>query len=96
MAEHTPGPWVARAASILPEREISADVQGKDGQFVADCGSHERSTDNARLIAAAPKMGAFLLSCYQHVSHGGPTRGELEDLLREAGLLPPGSAEARP
>lgn len=39
------------------------------------------------LIAAAPKMAALLLSGWQHVSHGGPTRGDVENVLREAGLL---------
>jgi hypothetical protein len=42
---------------------------------------------NARLIVAAPKMATLLLSGWQHVSHGGPTRGEVEDVLREAGLI---------
>lgn len=41
----------------------------------------------ARLIAAAPEMGAMLLSIFSHVSHGGPTRAEGEALLKKAGLL---------
>jgi len=43
---------------------------------------------NAALIAAAPEMGAMLLSMFVHVSHGGPTRGKAEALLKKAGLLP--------
>lgn len=42
---------------------------------------------NAKLIRAAPEMAEFLLSGYQHISHGGPTRGDLEDLLRKIGLI---------
>lgn len=42
---------------------------------------------DALLIAAAPEMAALLLSAWQHVSHGGPKRGDVEDVLRTAGLL---------
>lgn len=30
----------------------------------------------------------LLLSAWQHVSHGGPTRGQVEDVLRTAGVVP--------
>jgi len=42
---------------------------------------------NAKLIRAAPEIAEFLLFGYQHISHGGPTRGDLEDLLRKIGLI---------
>ncbi len=44
-------------------------------------------TPNARLIAQAPRMAELLLSAYQHVSHGGPSRAEVEAVLRDAGLI---------
>lgn len=44
---------------------------------------------DARLIATSPRMAELLLSAWQHVTHGGPKRGDVEDVLREAGLLPP-------
>ena len=33
-------------------------------------------------------LGKMLLSAYVHVSHGGPTRAEVEDMLQGCGLLP--------
>ena len=36
--------------------DTSADVHGRDGQFVADCGCHDFANANARLIAAAPDL----------------------------------------
>jgi len=54
---------------------------GKAGDFVSEHAA------NGLLIAASPDMAALLLSAYQHVSHGGPKRGEVEDVLRKAGLI---------
>jgi hypothetical protein len=57
MSAPTPGPWVSRAVVDRHDfNATAADVQGPHGEFVADCGSHEHATANARLIAAAPQM----------------------------------------
>lgn len=37
--------------------------------------------------ARCKKLGDCLLRAYQHVSHGGPSRKEVETALKEAGLL---------
>lgn len=42
--------------------------------------------DKAALFAAAPELGAMLLSTISHVC--GPARAEAEALLKKAGLLP--------
>jgi len=63
---------------------------------LVDCGCEARvhqdgsgvEIDYCALHAAAPEMGKLLLSAWTHVSHGGPTRGELEDVLIKAELLP--------
>lgn len=82
----TPGPWRAVYWSCNAATTIKAgDV------VVAECTGHGRpvkeSLADARLIEHAPDMAAMLLGAFLHVSHGGPTRGELEDLLRKAGVL---------
>lgn len=82
MSAPTPGPWEA-------EQQRSRAWGGSyivraRGVAIAACAM---SQDDARLVAAAPKMGALLLSAHQHVSHGGPTRAEVEEVLREAGLI---------
>ena len=61
-------------------------VGGPHGQ-VAIVPLDESSKERAQLIAAAPKMAKMLLSMFSHVSHGGPTRAEAHELLREAGVL---------
>lgn len=40
-----------------------------------------------KTIGASRKLGDILLRAYQNVSHGGPTRVEVEAVLKEAGLL---------
>ncbi len=89
MSAHTPGPWeveqnTTNALEIVAEEVCIATIcSDEDDLAEGDC--EERA--NARLIAAAQTMGLLLLSAWQHVSHGGPTRGELEAVLRMAGLL---------
>lgn len=39
------------------------------------------------LHEAATEMGDILLSAYTHVSHGGPTRVDLETVLKKAELI---------
>jgi hypothetical protein len=96
VSAHTPGPWTFDAgeegyagvpiyAGGDPSRVVAIvnDENADEGVVLAD----------ARLIAAAPRMAEILLSAYQHVSHGGPNRGDVESVLREAGLI--AAAEAR-
>ena len=66
----TPAPWTYRAIApgcrrtmVVSQRGTpysSPDVYSSHGGFVADCGSHEQSNANARLIAAAPDLLAAL------------------------------------
>ena len=95
-AQPTPGPWKAeeeepfdlklRTIALGQHRRLVADIPLDDARGREDYNDESRA--NARLIAAAPQMAALLLSAWQHVSHGGPKRGEVEDVLRQAGLLP--------
>lgn len=63
---HTPGPWTVRRGVCRQDHpDTSADVQGRDGQFVADCGCHEQANANARLIAASPDL-LEALKGYRH------------------------------
>ena len=98
---HTPGPW---AVELDRAEDGEIEVVAAGGQpgcecpiALVDCRDYpedelspwrEVALANARLIAAAPRMGELLLSAWQHVSHGGPTRADVEAVLREAGLLP--------
>lgn len=62
MEKRTPAPWVVRPAVCRYDHpDTSADVQGPQGQFVADCGCHDQATANAHLIAAAPTLLALLI-----------------------------------
>lgn len=50
--------------------------------------AEEKERKRLHLIReAAPEMAEILLSAYVHVSHGGPTRGQVEDVLKKAGVL---------
>lgn len=100
--KHTPGPWVFEPGPKddpdFPDADfiVAQDFGAGPGDAVAIITgpvSTGTSEANARLIAAAPRMAELLLSAWQHVSHGGPSRGDVEDVLREAGVLP---SEARP
>jgi hypothetical protein len=92
VSAHTPGPWEVDENS---SRDGGFIVTGHiNGDHIVICDRAEfghraeMSRANARLIAAAPRMAELLLSAWQHVSHGGPKRGDVEDVLREAGLIP--------
>ena len=52
----TPGPWKRRTSVPDNEPPISADVHGRDGVFVADCGSHEHADANALAIESIPAL----------------------------------------
>lgn len=91
MSGHTPGPWTVVED---PEDRGRYVVAGPDmvGIVMTPAGRHRNEPlrsflADARLIAAAPEMGELLLSAWQHVSHGGPTRAEVEAVLRKAGLI---------
>jgi len=40
-----------------------------------------------KTLRAAQKLGNIMLRAYQHATHGGPSRKEVEAVLKEAGLL---------
>lgn len=72
IAKHTPGPWTVRPGVCRNDHpDTSADVHGRDGQFVADCGCHEQATANACLIAAAPELLAAVQVILEE-PHGCP------------------------
>lgn len=95
----TPGPWEFDVEIHWVNQPGEQEVHGAWDVYPVDDCDHiiatvnhvypDRNTcrANARLIAAAPEMGAMLLSIFSHVSHGGPTREEGEALLKKAGLL---------
>lgn len=47
----------------------------------------EAALNIARLVAQTPVMADILMRAYSHVTHGGPKRAEVEDVLRKAGVL---------
>ena len=93
VSEHTPGPW--KVSLGLDYTQIHAGKvwvaeMVQDEEFshpTLSVPSVEEMEANARLISAAPEMGAMLLSMFSNVSHGGPTREQAEALLNKAGLL---------
>ena len=73
--------------------QIPKGIKGDFGYPVADtmnrhhCVSPDEDEANGKLLAAAWDMGQLMLRAYNHVTHGGPTRAEVEAVLRKAGLL---------
>lgn len=60
---HTPQPWRVRYGVCRNDHpDTSADVQGRDGQFVADCGCHDQANANAEFITRACNVHADLLA----------------------------------
>jgi len=89
--DYTKTPWkVLHNAPISGETFIESETPlgriaiAKVFDLAGNFGSR---AGNASLIGSAPLMAEFLLSGYQHVSHGGPKRGDLENLLRKIGLI---------
>lgn len=88
---HTPGEWahidtpairqLFHGCSVIASSERQDAILATIGEDVPEW------RENAKLMAAASDMGKFLLRCYTHVAHGGPTRTELEEVLKKAGLL---------
>lgn len=90
MIDYTKEPWEINLGSL--SRQVYIEAETPLGVVaiakVFDlAGNHGTREGNAALLRAAPEMAEFLLSSYQHVSHGGPKRGDLEDLLRKIGLI---------
>ena len=97
-AKHTPGPWVWKELSPDKDLPEAVSLMGSDGECVlAEVWHNDETTGiglnsenpqaDAALIAAAPEMGEMLRSTFLHVSHGGPTREQVEAVLKKAGLL---------
>jgi hypothetical protein len=92
MSAHTPGPWHVEHGTPSGRRLV-ADLVVESNHGLTDYRIvHEGESDgageaDALLIASAPRMAELLLSAWQHVSHGGPSRADVETVLREAGLL---------
>ena len=98
MSKYTKGP-LQYMKSRKPDNTGGYDycVLDAEGQIIAETYEHvgrvmnacqtRPAADNARLFACAPDMAEMLLSMHVHISHGGPTRGEAEALLRKAGVL---------
>jgi hypothetical protein len=99
MTKHTPGPWQVSDTELtnkgFPTKHPHFEIASENSitwiaHVLCFSDAYDENTQyaaNARLIAAAPDMADILLRAYTHVSHGGPTRGELEDVLKKAGLL---------
>jgi hypothetical protein len=87
----TPGPWFAERALGSARRQVCDLVDGRGGlarwRIVHDGEEEGDAEADALLIAAVPEMADLLLAAWQHVSHGGPKRGEVEAVLRKAGLI---------
>jgi hypothetical protein len=71
MATPTLGPWVYRGSNHQASPPIRADVHGAHGEFVADCGSHEMSDANARLVALAPELREALKDLVEIIDRAG-------------------------
>lgn len=87
---HTPPPWRIGKSGAVVADHLAADALGGseaneyyDGYLIAE----SIAPSNRPLISAAPQMADLLLRAYTHVSHGGPTREEVEAVLKKAGLI---------
>ena len=91
MSAHTPGPWFVENGLATARRQVAELVEGRTGltlyRIVHDGQEDGDAEADARLIAAVPEMAELLLLAWQHVSHGGPNRGDVERVLRKAGLV---------
>jgi hypothetical protein len=86
--KHTPGPWNISPLSLSGE-DSGVYIYSGMMQIVGVLRRPDSTVTwaNARLIAAAPDMADILLRSYTHVSHGGPTYVELEEVLKRAGII---------
>lgn len=62
----TPGPWKTFTYDVTIANDM---VEGRDGDFVADCTMSLRTDDennaNARLISAAPELYEAVIGAYE-------------------------------
>jgi hypothetical protein len=73
---------VARKSRSDATHNIEADVHGRNGGFVAHCGTHEAADANALLIAAAPELLAVVLRLVeQHDTFGTWQQGDWRRVL---------------
>ena len=82
--EHTPGPWHSNGTAVWSGEKMVAAVYGDD----PDCKPDGRMKANARLIAAAPKLLAFVSEYLEAWADGmagdSYLRRQAEALLGEA------------
>jgi hypothetical protein len=85
MSKYTPGPWLWETVEGDQSMITESSLKGPD--VLCRYWYDDPPSADALLIAAAPEMAEMLLSMHVHGSHGGPTRAEVEALLRKAGVL---------
>jgi hypothetical protein len=92
VSKYMAGPWRYEDEQVDDDGHyetpmIFSDANPDEPKVVAYLAVRSEMGNNGRLIAAAPEMAEMLLSMFVHVSHGGPTRDEAEELLKKAGVL---------
>jgi hypothetical protein len=99
MAKHSKGPWELDSAKdgdtryYIVHAAVPDKINADFGYPVCDtlnrhhCISPDEDEANGKLLAAADAMADLLLRAYTHVTHGGPTRAELEAVLKKAGII---------
>jgi hypothetical protein len=66
---------------------VSVSDSGGDPVAIVYGKTAEECRDRAEQIATLPQLIDVMARAFAHVSHGGPTRGEVEAVLRKAGVL---------
>lgn len=99
LGKESAGPWSLDSAKdgqgiyYIIEGHVPKGLSEKDSYNVADtmnrhfCISPEEDEANAKILSAAWDMANILLRAHSTITHGGPTRGEVEAVLRKAGIL---------
>lgn len=92
MKQSTPGPWYILEVGdvkFVAARPTEDHPYFNKTRNIDVCGDEDypRKESDLKIFSASWEMGQLLLSAYLHVSHGGPTRAEVEAVLKKAGLL---------
>jgi hypothetical protein len=84
-AKYTKGPWELTDSSDFEVRSYDHKLIASIVMMEAQTYDNERRQQkaNARLITAAPEMAEMLLDLY----HGRKTNGDIDALLKKAGVL---------